>query len=279
MSGNGTGTAANKPWYKTWWGILVAICIWPFFLVWFAWSKSHWGKGARIAATVLGVFGLIISVAVMASSGHPTTPVATAVTPTPSTPAQATSTPAPKTTPTPKPAPTRQVSGTAVTLGAGTFTGGKDVASGLYDVTPGAGQSGNFMVDGDDSYNEILGVSESQGIPKVRVKISSGDKITISSLSVVAFTPVSTPFSTSYSTTSLYSGTFIVGEDIVAGRYVATPGAGQSGNFMVDGSDSYNEILGGSSANGGVPSLTVNLTKGDIISISSLSQVIFTPSK
>src|SRR5437763_7827042 len=86
--------------------------------------------------------------------------------------------------------PTRQVQGTATTLGAGTFSAGKDVAVGLYNVTPGAGQSGNFMVEGTDSYNEILG---SGGVPKVRVKISNGDTITISSLSQVTFTPVTTP--------------------------------------------------------------------------------------
>ena len=40
-------------------------------------------------------------------------------------------------TTTPATAPTRTVEGTAVTLGAGSFTGGTDVAPGLYDVTTG----------------------------------------------------------------------------------------------------------------------------------------------
>ena len=53
--------------------------------------------------------------------------------------------------------PARTVKGTAMTLGAGDFTGGTDVKSGLYDVTAGPGQSGNFVVQGTDSYNEILG--------------------------------------------------------------------------------------------------------------------------
>ena len=61
---------------------------------------------------------------------------------------------------------TRHVTGKATTLGAGTFTGGKDVADGLYDVTTASGQSGNFIINGPDSYNEILGVSYGQGVPK-----------------------------------------------------------------------------------------------------------------
>jgi hypothetical protein len=173
---------------------------------------------------------------------------------------------------------TRQVKGTATTLGAGTFTGGKDVAVGLYNVTPGAGQSGNFIVSGTDSYNEILGGGSSTGgVPKVRVQISDGDSIQISGLSSVTFTPVSTPFITTSTLVTLYAGTFTVGQDIGAGRYVATPGAGQSGNFIVSGTDSYNEILGGDSSLGGVPSVTVSLTNGDVISISGLSQVTMTP--
>lgn len=183
-------------------------------------------------------------------------------------------------TPTPKPTPAavaeRKVTGAARTLGAGTFTGGKDVAVGLYIVTPGAGQSGNFVVSATDSYNEILGASAYGGVPKVRVQISIGDQIQISGLSRVTFTPVSSPFLTTHTTTTIYAGTFTVGQDIGAGRYVATPGAGQSGNFIVSGTDSYNEILGGATAYGGVPNVTVSLTNGDTIDISGLSQVTLT---
>jgi len=172
---------------------------------------------------------------------------------------------------------TRQVTGTATTLGAGTFTGGTDVAAGLYDVTTGAGQSGNFMVNGTDSYNEILDSSGENGEPKIRVQISKGDQIQISDLNSVIFTPVATPFVTTHSTVSLYAGTWTVGQDIGAGRYVATPGSGQSGNFIVTGNDSYDEILDSSGANGDT-SLTVNLSNGDIIDISGMSQVTMTAS-
>jgi hypothetical protein len=193
--------------------------------------------------------------------------------------AAATTTAAPTSPPTtaaPATVPARQVTGKATTLGAGTFAGGTDVAAGLYDVTPGAGQSGNFMVDGTNSYNEILGSSSDLGVPKVRVMISSGDSIKVSGLSQVVFTPVTTPLVTTHTLVNLYAGTWTVGQDIGPGRYVATPGPGQSGNFMVEAED-VNEILG--TAGGlGVANVTVNLSKGDVITISGLSQVTMTPS-
>jgi len=165
----------------------------------------------------------------------------------------------------------RQVGGKATTLGAGTFSGGTDVPVGLYDVTA-PGQSGNFIVTGTDSYNEIFG----QGVTKIRAQISDGDQIELSGLSSVTFTPVSTPFVTAYKPITLYAGTFIVGQDIGAGRYVATTTPGSSGNFIVSGPDSVNEILGQNDV-GGVPSVTTDLTNGDVITISGLGQVTMTP--
>ena len=173
--------------------------------------------------------------------------------------------------------PTRQVEGSAVTLGAGDFTGGTDVAPGLYDVTTGPGQSGTFIVTGTDSYNEILGSSGSRGVPEIRVQISNGDQIQISGLSQVIFAPVSTPFVTTHSAVDLYAGTWTVGQDLGAGQYVATPGAGQHGNFMIKG-DGVNVVLGRDSSTGAVSSVTFNVQNGDVIAISGLSQVTLTPS-
>ena len=165
----------------------------------------------------------------------------------------------------------RQVKGTATTLGAGTFAGGKDIPIGLYDVTA-PGQSGNFIVSGTNSYNDILG----QGVTKIRAQISDGDQIKLSGLSSVTFTPVSTPFVTTHTPVTLYAGTFTVGQDIGAGRYVATTTLGKSGNFIVSGDNSVNEILG-QNGYGGVPSVTTNLTDGDVITISGLGEVTMTP--
>ncbi len=240
-------------------------------------ASGNWFAKHKVLTVIIALFVFGIIIAATSSSKTPTT---TNNSTNASAKTSANTTPSKSSTQTTSKPATRQVKGTATTLGAGTFTGGKDVAVGLYDVTPGAGQSGNFTVSGTDSYNEILGGGDvSLGdVPMIRVQISSGDQIQISSLSSVTFTPVTAAFVTTHAAASLYAGTFIVGQDIGAGRYVVTPGSGQSGNFTVSGNDSYNEILGSDSSMGDVPSLTVTLTDGDVIAISSLSQVNFAPS-
>jgi hypothetical protein len=161
-----------------------------------------------------------------------------------------------------------------VTLGPGTFLGGTDVAPGLYDVTTGPDQSGQFTVNGPDSYNNVLGTP---GIPKIRVQVSNGDQIQLWDLSQVYFTPVSTPFVTSHSAVTLYAGTWTVGQDLGPGRYVATPGSGQSGQFIIT-NEGVNEVLGGDADDGGVPSYTVSVQSGDVIEITGLAQVTLAPS-
>jgi hypothetical protein len=236
-----------------------------------------WYKKKRVMIPLVLIVLFVIGVATSGGNknGKSTTSTTMAVSASSSTtakPYKTTTTAAPTTTT----VPVRKVEGATTTLGAGTFTGGQDVPSGLYDVTPGSGQSGNFQVSGDDSYNEILGGADGLGVSKVRAKISNGDQITISNLSKVTFSPVSAPLVTAYGPQTLYAGTFTVGEDIAPGRYVATPGSGESGNFQVFGDDEYNEILGG--PNGlGVPNVTVTVKKGDVIAISGLSQVNMNP--
>lgn len=177
----------------------------------------------------------------------------------------------PTTTTTTTTVPTRHNTAVAVTLGAGNFTGGQDVVPGLYDVTAGTGGSGNFIVQGTDSYDEILGNATGLGVPKIRVHISGGDSIQISGLSQVIFTPVTTPLVTTYGAVTLYAGTWTVGQDLGPGRYVATPGPGQSGNFIIE-REGVDEILG-PAATLGVPSVTFTVKSGDVISISGLGQV------
>jgi hypothetical protein len=168
--------------------------------------------------------------------------------------------------------PTRQVAGTAVTLAAGTFSGGTDVAPGLYDVTTGPDQSGRFAVNGTDSYNEVLGTP---GVPKIRVQISNGDQIEIRDLSQVVFTPVSTPYVTGHNAVTLYAGTWTVAQDLGPGRYVATPGSGQSGKFVI-ANEGVNALLGGD--DGEVTSYTFSVQSGDVIEITGLAQVTLAPS-
>lgn len=172
----------------------------------------------------------------------------------------------------------RQVVGTAVDLGTGSFQGGKDVQVGLYDVTPADGQ-GNFNIKNGSKLkvNEILGVSQGIGVAKVRVKIESGDEIKLQSINKAHFEPVTAAFVKTYGNISLYCGAWVVGEDIAAGRYKASAPTG-SGNFVVyNGSMPVtNEILGSEI---GVKEVTVNLKEGNIIHISSLDQVLFTPAE
>lgn len=172
----------------------------------------------------------------------------------------------------------RQAQGKATDLGAGTFTVGKDIPEGLYDVTPADGE-GNFISTNapsmDLDINEILGTSEGMGVSKVRVKLVKDQQIKLESINKTHFEPVTSQFITDHKALSLYSGRFIVGEDIGKGRYTATPASG-AGNFIVtskDGDGKSNEVLG----KNGVKQVTVDLADGDIINISSLNQVNFAP--
>jgi hypothetical protein len=173
--------------------------------------------------------------------------------------------------------PTRQVEGTAVTLGAGTFSGGTDVAPGLYDVTTGPDQKGSFVVTGTDSYNEVLDSSGTQGVPEIRVLIANGDQIQLSKLTQVYFTPVSTPFVTSHTAVTLYPGTWTVGQDLGPGRYVATPAAGESGSFVIT-NEGVNVVLGNAPGRGEMPSVTFSVQSGDVLTITgNLGQVTLQP--
>jgi hypothetical protein len=130
-----------------------------------------------------------------------------------------------------------------------------------------------LVVSGSDSYDEILGTN---GVPKVRVQITNGDQIQIQHLSQVTFSPVSTPLVTTQSAVNLYAGTWTVGEDLGPGRYVATPGAGQSGTFTI-AKEGVSVVLGGDPSQGQVPSVTFIVRNGDVIDISGLAQVALTP--
>ena len=109
-------------------------------------------------------------------------------------------------------------------------------------------------------------------MPSVTSTLVDGEEISISGLSEVTFTPAETELRT-----TLGAGEWVVGLDIAAGSYVATPADGQSGNFVIYdefGWPDTNEILG--DADGfGVPEVTVSLADGDQIEISGLSEVSF----
>jgi len=175
----------------------------------------------------------------------------------------------------------RQAKGTAVTLGTGNFTVGTDIAEGVYDITAPAGQSGNFIVSGANgtaAYNEFIGKPSYGDVSKIRVILTKGQRVQISDMSGVTFTPTTAQFVTAHATAKLYAGTFVVGQDIGAGRYVATPASGESGDLFVDDSNGkslVNKVLG-SASDGDVPSYAVTLNTGDVITLSGIDSVTFT---
>jgi len=242
---------ALRPWYqkKRFWLLGIVVMIGVAVVATTPSSQGNRRGGAQAVAAGTGNSGTTTSTAATTSTTAPTTTTTTV--------------------------PKRTVTGKLTTLGAGNFTVGPDIPAGLYNVTPGAGQSGNFIVTGSDYYNEVLGSADGIGVPEVRARLQKGDEIQLSGLSSVTFTPVATPYVTAVKPVDLYAGTWTVGQDIAPGRYVATPGAGQSGNFIING-EGINEILG--SAEGvGVPSVTVTVHKGDVIQISGLARVVMTP--
>lgn len=161
----------------------------------------------------------------------------------------------------------RIVQGEETTLGSGTFIVGQDIPVGLYDVTVAPGESGNFITSG--GINSILG--SEYGVTKVRAPLTENEEITISGLNTVTFTPVTAAFVTNHGDIELYSGKFVVGEDVGEGRYKVEPAAGEGGNFITSGG--VNEILGGEY---GVNETTINLRNGETVTISGIETVRLT---
>ena len=54
--------SVKKPWYKTWWGVLTLIIVWPISLSYFIWTRK-WDKNIKFGLlTVMWVFVLVIGV-------------------------------------------------------------------------------------------------------------------------------------------------------------------------------------------------------------------------
>ncbi|MDI6617902.1 MAG: hypothetical protein QME45_04380 [Clostridiales bacterium] len=172
----------------------------------------------------------------------------------------------------------RTVKGTATNLGAGTFTAGKDVQTGTYDVTATSG-SGNFIIHSDDGtsiINEVLG---SPGVNKVRVVLPDSARIQISGINKVHFTPVTSDYVTDKQQVILYSRYWLVGQDIAPGRYKACNNKSSSSNLIVydsSGMSKTNEIISNSS-DIGVKEVTFDLENDDLITIGGSNGITFMP--
>lgn len=234
------------------------------------WKHSRWNKIAKIVVSIL------IGIVVISNFGSKNNTVKTNKNTTAQEQSKETQNQE-ETKQVEKTTPKREVAGTATDLSTGTFVGGKDVKKGLYEVTPVDGQ-GNFTIkssNGNLKTNEVLGKSQDMGVSQVRVKIEDNDEIQLQGIRKVHFEPVTTEFQTSVIETKMHSGEWIVGEDIVAGRYKVTAPSG-SGNFVIFNNNMpvTNEILGGQY---GVKEVSVNLKDKEKIEIASLNEVKFEP--
>jgi len=60
----------KKEWYKSKWGLVVAIIFFPYFLIWYMWTKTKWNKTAKLIITI--VFVIINIVALGDNSSNKT---------------------------------------------------------------------------------------------------------------------------------------------------------------------------------------------------------------
>ena len=159
-------------------------------------------------------------------------------------------------------------------LSAGEYNVSTHLDSGAYDIT--FNGSGNLFVNSSDGglLTNIIGGGDDLGVTRYRAILPEGCKIKISGMSIN--TKPAERKLMSYSNNSLYSGYWVVGTDVTSGRYTVSPIKG-SGNFFVyskGGSPKVNEILG---SDIGVKEAVINLDDGDIINISGIESVKFSP--
>lgn len=158
-------------------------------------------------------------------------------------------------------------------LSAGTYTVGKHIAPGNYNVT--FNGNGNFIIN--DSNNILLTneIGGNYGIKKYKAILVEGSKIELKSMSA-NFKPIKTTL-IPYKTTNIHAGFWVVGTDITKGRYKASITTGGSGNFIVysSGNPKVNEILG----DAGVKEVVIDLEDTDIIDVKNLNNVKLTPEK
>jgi hypothetical protein len=178
----------------------------------------------------------------------------------------------------------RKVVGTQTTLQPGDYTGGTDIPVGIYEASRVTkGDSGSFHIRGDKRYtvDEILGIDgESDSSPRVRVIILKGILISIGEEGPVRFKPVTSDYVTAHSHITLHSGAFVVGQDIGAGTYRATPGEGFGGVLYIvgtDGKTKLSSILDSTPSSGEVGYLDLSLAEGETVNITGIPEVKFTP--
>lgn len=152
-----------------------------------------------------------------------------------------------------------------VKLDAGTWTvGGTAIAPGRYTASTAPGKSGTVEVDravGGPPVLETLGGSF--GVPSVTITLRQGDVVTVNLTTSVTFTPAVLTLRR-----TLPTGIWLVGRDMMPGRYKVVPASGTHGKFTVErkgGGDDVAEVIGQDGY--GVPSVTLTLRQGDVVEV------------
>jgi len=60
QSAGQTQNDQKKEWYKKWWGVIIAIFILPYFLLWYMWAKTNWAKSVKWTITGVLIFFSIL---------------------------------------------------------------------------------------------------------------------------------------------------------------------------------------------------------------------------
>jgi len=66
---------SKQEWYKHGWGLVAAILLFPYFIIWFAWAKSKWSKGVKVTVTAVVAVLLLFVFIGMANTDVDTTEV------------------------------------------------------------------------------------------------------------------------------------------------------------------------------------------------------------
>jgi len=163
-----------------------------------------------------------------------------------------------------------------VTLGSGTFTAGIDIPIGRYLATTTENSFGSVVVyELGTSYPEISEVlgnfSDTANVPSIALTLVQNQKIEITGLNIVHFTPLQTELKT-----ELTTGEWDVGLDIAPGTYTISSKDGLSGSVTIlDGNNPVGYAKLGNNGTDDQQSAVVTLKQGQIIRISNIPTVVF----
>jgi hypothetical protein len=164
-------------------------------------------------------------------------------------------------------------------LAPGSYTVGVEIQPGHYVITANTDDTGNLRIESPNhplKCNELLGEGEfGIGATSYTTDLELGDLVYWQGVSALILTPAATD-----PATRLTPGNWMVGVDIPAGDYLATPSGEWSGNLRVysSGGDAIvNEVVEGGSAQPNPAPLPVTLTEGDRVDVSGVAWFTFEP--